>query len=548
MPAFALLLAAMPGGEVQAQSAAEWLLSPVADSAPAGERTFDPERRETQKPPRRFQRAGGQRAGNTQRIDARDDDVAPSRVGRIPTYGTPPASGAGATGFDSSNRRRVVEKPRAQRLSQPIPDNAAPTRGNRTPVSASVAGTVPGQPQRRRLKIDDDPFAATGFHAGSFVVKPAVEIYGGYDSNPGRVANGRGSGFYRVAPEFVATSVWERHALGVDLRGSFTGYGHAFEPPPGTPAGFASPIPRFLERPDFTGKVNGRIDVSHDTKIDAEARLSVATDNPGSPDIRAGLERYPLSTGYGGTLGLTQTFNRLEFQLKGATDRVTYRASVLTDGSTVSNADRDYDQVGTSLRASYELTPGVKPFVEGGLDWRTHDENVDRSGISRNSRGTTFKAGTSFELTRLLTGEISAGMQTRDYDDPSLQRLNGLLVDASLIWSATPLTSVKFLARSSVNESTLAGVSGVLVREYGVELNHDFRRWLSASAKFSTGTSTYEGSTREDRSSLASLALVYKLTRTAQIKGEFRREWLTSSVPGSDYTANVVMVGLRLQR
>jgi hypothetical protein len=38
------------------------------------------------------------------------------------------------------------------------------------------------------------------------------------------------------------------------------------------------------------------------------------------------------------------------------------------------------------------------------------------------------------------------------------------------------------------------------------------------------------------------------MTREVHLKGEFRREWLQSNVQGVDYTANIFMVGLRLQR
>jgi hypothetical protein len=46
----------------------------------------------------------------------------------------------------------------------------------------------------------------------------------------------------------------------------------------------------------------------------------------------------------------------------------------------------------------------------------------------------------------------------------------------------------------------------------------------------------------------ASAALIYKLTRTVQIKGEFRQEWLRSTDSGADYTASIFLLGLRLQR
>jgi hypothetical protein len=51
-----------------------------------------------------------------------------------------------------------------------------------------------------------------------------------------------------------------------------------------------------------------------------------------------------------------------------------------------------------------------------------------------------------------------------------------------------------------------------------------------------------------DRRFIASAAVTYKLTRTMQIKGELRREQRSSNEAGNDYTANVFLVGLRLQR
>jgi hypothetical protein len=33
-----------------------------------------------------------------------------------------------------------------------------------------------------------------------------------------------------------------------------------------------------------------------------------------------------------------------------------------------------------------------------------------------------------------------------------------------------------------------------------------------------------------------------------QVKGELRREWLTSNLPGNDHQAYVALLGLRLQR
>ena len=111
----------------------------------------------------------------------------------------------------------------------------------------------------------------------------------------------KGLPFYVVAPEFLAVSDWERHALVADLRGSFTGYGGTLPP---ISDGAISSAPTNVDQPNFNGHVDGRLDVTEDTHITSEARLRVSTDNPGSPNIQAGLAKYPVYATFGGTFGL----------------------------------------------------------------------------------------------------------------------------------------------------------------------------------------------------------------------------------------------------
>src|SRR5262249_29712041 len=76
---------------------------------------------------------------------------------------------------------------------------------------------------------------------------------------------------------------------------------------------------------------------------------------------------------------------------KAAPTRTVYQQSTFTDGTTASNADRDYDRYFGALRAGYELTPRVKPFIETGVDRRVHDLAIDRSGVRRDSDGRYVK-------------------------------------------------------------------------------------------------------------------------------------------------------------
>ena len=492
-------------------------------------------------------------------------EVAASRIGRVPTYGLPAANGASGSGFDSLNRKRKPKKyyPAQARPKpppgpgspppQPLPVNAAgqlrlsvpPSESaNRQPLPPGMADAVQGQPQRRRLKLEADPFGAVGDYAGPFLIRSAVELSAGYDTNPGRTFEPHGLPTWVVAPEFLAVSDWERHAVVADLRGSFTGYGGSLPP---VIDGMVNPAPTNIDRPDFTGHVDGRFDVSRDTDITTQVRLRVATDNPGSPNIQAGLARYPIYATLGSTVGFDQWFNRLQISAGATVDHTSYQNSVLTDGTLSSNDDRDFNQYGGVGRISYEVMPGLKPFAEVEGDTRVHDLPFDRNGYERDSTGGYAKAGTSFEFTRLLIGEVGVGWAERTYVDPRLSRLDGFLTTGSLIWSASPLTTVKFISDTQINETTLIGSPGVLVHTYTVEVDHDFRRWLTAIGRFTYGTYAYQGVGRFDRTYSIEGDLLYKLTRNLWVKGTLRYEVLDSNVPLSSSTATVMLLGVRLQ-
>jgi hypothetical protein len=475
----------------------------------------------------------------------------------------PPASGAGNTGFDSTNaRKKTPPKPKTNATSDnaatpqaaappPSPyqtpppgqaDAGAANEGN-TAMAAVPPGTPPVEPieeikpplkKRKAHTEPDDPYAPLGIRTGAFDLFPSVDLSGGYSTNPGNSSTPKGAALYTAEPELKMQSNWSRHELKADLRGSYTGYS-----PDQTPT---------LSRPYFDGKVDGRIDVTHDTRIDLNTKLLISTDAPNSPNLQAGLAKLPVFATFGGGAGIGQRFSRFDVSLKGAVERTVYQNSQLTDGTTASNEDRNFNQYGGRLRGGYELFPGATPFVEVDADTRVHDLNADFFGYQRNSNGVTGKAGSTFEITKLLTGEIALGYTKRVYQDPRLSDITGLVGDASLIWTATALTTVKLNGASTVGESDVPGVSGALYRDVSLQVDHAFRRWLIGSVKVGFGLDDYVGMSREDNRYSVGVALTYKLDRSWQVKGEVRQDWLRSNQSGNDYNATTFLLGLRWQK
>lgn len=522
---------------------------------------------------------------NARRRDTKQTGDLPSfedpDAGQPLTFGNPPGFGAAKTGFVSTNKRRVAPRKGARgrgtlSTAQPAPLSLTPpgigaptglpaapssTAATAKPAAVTPAPTPPRSPLvripdgtptgsiagtvntaqmssaqatllRRRTAAEEDAFAQLGLRAGAFLVSPAIEVYGGYDTNPARTPGGHPSAFVTVSPELIAKSDWQRHEVIATLRGSYTAYGQTPE----------------LDRPSADGKITGRLDVTRETALIGEGTLVVGTDNPGSPNVQAGLSRFPVFTTLGTSLGVQQRFNRLEVTVKGTAERTQFQDSVFTDGTTASNADRDFNRYAALMRTSYDLMPGIKPFVEASYDTREHDLQFDRFGVQRDSTGWYVKGGSSFAVTRMITGELSVGYLERDYKDPSLQPLQGFLFDASLVYSLSALTNIKLTAATVAGETTVPGTAGILTRNAGIEVEHAFRRWLIGAVKFNYGNDDYVGSTRKDDRFAISGLITYKLNRMMQLKAEVRQEWLRSTVPGVDYAATVVMLGMRLQR
>jgi hypothetical protein len=494
----------------------------------------------------------------------------PSQFGITTTVPLPfPESGAGRSGFVSAGNRKVrVKLKPGQAPPPPTPDPATlvatpaqlgtaalrpKTRLNRRgyvldptravelqrpiPLPPDFVIVPPITPLRQQ-RIDLTPFAPVGVHAGSYYLYPAIELTGGWDSNPMHATIAKSAPEYLLAPELLALSDWERHALNFTVKGSYLGYGSTFFP--------SSPV--WLNRPSLDARANGRIDIDRYDRIDAEGRFIISTDNPGSPNIPAGNEYLPVVLNGGATLGYTHLFDRFEVTAKGQFDRFTWQKSFLTDGTYQTNGDRNYDQIGGSLRGSYEVLPGVKPYVEAYSDERVHDITVDSTGAMRDSDGQIYKVGTTFLFSPMLTGEIAVGRTQRSYRDPTLANVNGPLIDGSVLFLPNALTTIKFNALTTTGELVVVGASGVLHRDYTLEADHDFRQWLTGIMKLGYGVDYYVGMNRTDNRYYISSSLTYKFTRDLWLRAEFRHDWLNSSLYGNDYQANLFLLTLRMQR
>jgi hypothetical protein len=389
-------------------------------------------------------------------------------------------------------------------------------------------------PPRRARQSAEDPYAPIGLRLGTFIVNPTLDVFGGYDSNPERrdsTQRRKGSTLARAEAGLSLRSDWSRHQVSAELRGGYSRY-------------FATPG---ADRPDATGRLNLRLDASRDTAFDAELRGRIDTQTPGGANLTGRAQGRPFIYQSGASVGMTQRYNRLALSARASVDRSDFEDAELAGGGILSQQDRNFTQYGLRLRGGYEVTPGVIPFAEAVIDTRRYDEKRDSAGFARDSAGLQLRLGSSFELTRTLTGEIVGGYGLRRFEDQRLRDLRGPVVEAGLSWFASPLTTVRLRAATEFEETTIAGASGAVNRRVGAEISHAFLRNLALTAGVSFARSDFTGVARRDDTLRATLALDYNLGRNALLRASYTNERTTSNTPGNNVSANVWLFGGRLQ-
>ncbi len=378
----------------------------------------------------------------------------------------------------------------------------------------------------------DAAYAPLGIKLGTFTFLPAFQQGIGYDTNPDQITRrfAKSSVVSRTEAELGFRSDWSSSELSGDLRGAYLDF----------------PDNQGASRPNANGITRLRVDANRDTRIDLEGRFVLETQRSGTPDLAAAVTSRPLIASYGTTAGVTETFNRLKLTVRGLVDRSEFEDAQLTNGTILRQSDRNLNQYGLNLRAGYEVSPDITPFVDILADTRVYDLRIDSNGARRDSDGLTLGAGAAFALTRFISGEVSLGFQHRTYNDPTLRDLTAPAISAAVTWAASPLTSVRLSATTGIVETTLPGSSGVYSQALSLEVQHDLLRNLSLVAGFGYLANDYDRVRINERGVSASARFDYRFNRWLALRGSYIYQRIDSSVQNSSFQSNTFLLGLRV--
>jgi hypothetical protein len=394
------------------------------------------------------------------------------------------------------------------------------------PPPPPTIAALPPPPPQRTIKREDKPFDPVGLYVGNLKLTPYIEEDVGYASNPfGAAEAAKGSALSTTEIGVGLQSNWSRNELSGQAK---LGYNEYFQTP-GASAPYGS------------GQVDYRVDASRDLTFDTEGRFNLASETNSQLGLGgATSDTLTQVSTYGATAGLINKFGDFSIGLHGTVDRVQYQGGTLeTD---------DYTDYGLKLRAGYRLSDAVQPFAEVDGDVRDYDSTVDASGYDRASDGLAGKAGVTLNISEMLKGEASLGYGARDYRDPRLPNVGTPLVDASLIWSVTPLTTITGRTATLLQDAVVPGASADINRSYTINVDHALTERVKLGVNAGISTDNYIGDNQHDITYTLGGTAEYHLSRDVVLKASAQHLQLVSNLPGSSYTSDTVLLGVRLQR
>ncbi|BCG86046.1 hypothetical protein MesoLj113c_21560 [Mesorhizobium sp. 113-3-9] len=381
-------------------------------------------------------------------------------------------------------------------------------------------------------KAEDDPFAATGVKWGSFVIRPSIEQGLTATTNGDSSSAGTSALLSETALRFSAISDWRENSATID------GYGLFRETVSGYPVH------------DAQGRIEGQLNVDLDNELRAIAKLGyeAVPETASSPNAIAGVSTQPLRQTIDGSLGVEKAAGKMQYTLTGAVSHDFYGDAELSDGTSLSQKDQDNTLYTATLRTGYEISPALTPFTEIEVGRRVYDQRIDNEGFERSSTRLGARAGLQLDMGEKLSGEFSAGWLREAIDDKSLEAISGATVNADLKWSPQRGTTIGLTGKTTVETTTTAGESGDILYSGRLTGERLIRANLTANAALGLDWRDYIGIDGHDRILSAEAGLTWWLNRYAGLTSRVRTEKLTSNLPGRDYTANSIYLGLKVQR
>jgi hypothetical protein len=384
----------------------------------------------------------------------------------------------------------------------------------------------------RRKRPETDAYAAPGIAAGAFTIRPTVETGIRWTSNSDSSAKGKPAFLSETNLRLRAESNWSRHKLNLEATGSWLK----------SISGTDTDDPEAGLAADF------EIDVSEGTAITGALGWKHSVEAASAPATVVGALSRPTLDLFTGSLGASHDLGLIGLRARLNAERSSYGEATDAAGAVVSQDDRNNTYAGLTLRASYDLSPALSPFVEGEVGRRFYDNATDSFGLERGATRLAIRTGVEANFSEKLRGDLAIGYLVENIDDPALEDISGLSLAGTMNWSPMRGTNVALTASTSVEGASTATSAGSLLHGLNIALTKRVRENLDLTANAGVRLRDYSGPNPNEITYSAGAGFIYWFNRYVGLNSRAAHETVISSDPTRESHTNSVFVGMTFRR
>lgn len=407
-----------------------------------------------------------------------------------------------------------------------------PRRANASTIVANPDKSPTSDDVKKDGERMDPSYQAEGVQLGSFLLLPKAEVDQVFNDNIYARGQDEKDDFITVyRPELALNSQFATHALNFLLSAEDHHYAaHNSE-----------------DHFDYKAYANGRLDVSSNTEIYGYGQYLNRSESRSSPDDAGGVSPTEVHTA-DAQLGAKHRIGSYVFSAEGLVSHMDFENVRTSNGTLISNADRERTEYTAKVRGLYEMFPSYGAVLEVGANQRDYAQEADSDGYKRSSTGQNILTGVAVDVSSLVRGDVLVGYMRQDYDDPRLQTVQGPMVRAVLNWTPTPQALIVSSLESSVSETTSTNVSGIRRLSGNLLGRYELRRNVLLSGFFGVTQEDYEGSSQEamitDMWARASYAFNSNVYVSAQAEHTIRS--VENGTGEYDQTTMLLRLGLQM--
>lgn len=356
---------------------------------------------------------------------------------------------------------------------------------------------------------------------------PKFEAETAYDDNIFRTRTAPSSDtVLRSRPSVAIRSDWDNHSLALSAEAEF-----------GRNERFSGE-----DYEDYRTSAGGRIDITEDWALSPRIgyeRFHQARGDPDDAGASAGV-----TIGHRSEAGLDASYTGaiLDMRANGLVRGIDY-----DDNGSTDNDDRDRTETSFSLRIGVAVDTGTIFFIEPKINAVTYKQAVDNNGVRRDSDGYEVLAGVNWDVSGVTFLEFSAGFLEQHYEEPSFSTTRGYSANASMVWNPTDLMTLTFDLGRKINETTLAGVSGILDTTVSLRLDYELFDNLMLDSSASLVKSEFQGNNRTDDSLNLGFGATYSFGENWFSALKYERTSRESNSASASFTSNSFLARLGVQ-